>query len=84
MIFQGRLRRPFLYNSSRNLIEEKYIQGESCRNALVFFIAEHVVYCVLRNSKRMKISYDWRGLPVEILLVPTDKEQDKARAPVAY
>ena len=53
---QGRLRRPFLYNFSRNLIEDKYMQGEKSKNALVLFYCRTVVYCALRNSKGLKIS----------------------------
>ena len=43
------------------------MQGESCKNALVHFYCRTVVYCALRNSMRLKISYDWRGMPVEFV-----------------
>ena len=31
----------------------------------VHFYCRTAVYCALRNSKGLKISYDWRGMPVE-------------------
>ena len=52
----------FLHNSEGNLIEDKYLQGESSKNALVHFYCRTAVYCVLHNSKEMKILYDWRGM----------------------
>ena len=57
----------FVYDSTGNLIEDKYLQGESSKNALVHFYCRTVVYCALRKSKRLKISYDWRGMPVEFV-----------------
>ena len=41
------------------------MQGESSKNALVHFYCRTAVYCALRNSKGLKILYDWRGMPVE-------------------
>ncbi len=41
------------------------MQGESSKNALVHFYCRTAVYCALRNSKGLKISYDWRGMPIE-------------------
>ena len=55
----------FLYDSEGNLTEDKYMQGESSKNALVHFYCRTVVYCALRNSKGLKIFYDWRGMPIE-------------------
>ena len=60
----------FVYNSEGNLIEDKYLQGESCKNALVHFYCRTVVYCALRNSKGLKISYDWRCMPIEFIQEP--------------
>ena len=57
----------FVYDTTGNLIEDKYLQGESSKNALVHFYCRTAVYCALRNSKRLKISYDWRGMPVEFV-----------------
>ena len=57
----------FVYDSEGNLIEDKYLQGESNKNALVHFYCRTAAYCALRNSKRLKISYDWRGMPVEFV-----------------
>ena len=57
----------FVYDSEGNLIEDKYLQGESSKNALVHFYCRTVVYCALRNSKELKISYDWRGMPIEFI-----------------
>ena len=57
----------FVYDSTGNLIEDKYLQGESSKNALVHFYCRTVVYCALRNSRRLKISYDWREMPVEFV-----------------
>ena len=45
-----------LYDSEGNLTEDKYLQGESSKNALVHFYCRTVVYCALRNSKGLKIS----------------------------
>ena len=55
----------FVYDSVGNLTYDKYLQGEGSKNALVHFYCRTVVYCALRNSKRLKISYDLRGMPVE-------------------
>ena len=52
------------------------MQGESSKNALVHFYCRTAVYCALRNSKLLKISYDWRGMPVEFLLEPTGVSGD--------
>ena len=52
----------FLHNSEGNLIYGKSIQGECSENALVYFHCRAAVYCVLHNSKEMKILYDWRGM----------------------
>ena len=60
----------FVYDSEGNLTEDKYLQGESCKNTLVHFYCRTVVYCALRNSKRLKISYDWRGMPIEFTQYP--------------
>ena len=57
----------FVYDTTGNLIEDKYLQGESSKNALVHFYCRTAVYCALRNSKRLKNSYDWRGMPVEFM-----------------
>ena len=43
------------------------MQGESSKNALVHFYCRTAAYCALRKSKRLKISYDWRGMPVEFV-----------------
>ena len=45
-----------LYDSEGNLTEDKYLQGESSKNALVHFYCRTVVYYALRNSKGLKIS----------------------------
>ena len=39
---------------------------------LCIFIAEPqcIALCAIRNSKLLKISYDWRGMPVEFIQVP--------------
>ena len=55
----------FVFDSEGNLTEDKYMQGESSKNALVHFYCRTAVYCALRNSKDLKILYDWRGMPVE-------------------
>ncbi|WP_458451097.1 RHS repeat domain-containing protein [Fibrobacter sp.] len=52
----------FLHNSEGNLIYGKSIQGECSENALVYFHCRAAVFCVLHNSKEMKILYDWRGM----------------------
>ena len=57
-----------LYDSWDNLTEDKYLHGENSKNALVHFYCQTVVYCALRKSKRLKISYDWRVMPVEFRL----------------
>ena len=57
----------FLYDSEDNLVDDKYLRGENCKNALVHFYCRTVVYCALRNSKGLKISYDWRGMPIEFI-----------------
>ena len=36
------------------------------------------------KSKRMKISYDWRGMPVEFRLEPTGSSSDTARLSMMY
>ena len=59
IFYKGRSGGLFLYNSERNLMDDKYLQGESGKNALVHFYCRTVVYCALRNSKGLKISYDW-------------------------
>ena len=58
--YKGRLRRPFLYDSSGDLVEDK--------------------------SKRMKISYDWRGMPIEFMQEsqPTGSSSDTARLSMMY
>ena len=55
----------FVYDSDGNLTEDKYLQGEGSKNALVHFYCRTAAYYALRNSKSLKISYDWRGMPVE-------------------
>ena len=50
-----------------NLTYDKYLQGEGSKNALMHFYCRTVVYCALRNSKEMKILYDWRGMPIEFI-----------------
>ena len=60
----------FVYDTTGTLIVDKYLQGESSKNALVHFYCRTAVYCALRNSKLLKISYDWRGMPVEFIQVP--------------
>ncbi len=57
----------FVYDSDGNLTEDKYLQGEGSKNALVHFYCRTAAYCALRNSKSLKISYDWRGMPVEFV-----------------
>ena len=57
----------FVYDSVGNLTYDKYLQGEGSKNALVHFYCRTVVYCALRNSKEMKILYDWRGMPIEFI-----------------
>ncbi len=57
----------FVYDSVGNLTYDKYLQGEGSKNALVHFYCRTVVYCALRNSKEMEISYDWRGMPIEFI-----------------
>ena len=47
------------------------MQGESSKNALVHFYCRTAAYCALRNSKRLKISYDWRGMPIEFTQYPS-------------
>lgn len=47
------------------------MQGESSKNALVHFYCRTIVYCSLHNSKRLKISYDWRGMPIEFTQYPS-------------
>ena len=54
-----------MYDSDGNLTEDKYLQGESSKNALVHFYCRTAAYCALRKSKRLKISHDWRGMPIE-------------------
>ena len=56
--YKGRLRRPFLYDYSGDLVEDK--------------------------SKRMKISYDWRGMPVEFKLQNTENSSDSTRLTMMY
>lgn len=74
-----------MYNSEGNLTEDKYLQGEDNKNALVHFYCRTVVYCALRNSKRLKISYDWRGMPVEFRLEPTGSSDNSLfRLTMAY
>ena len=53
-----------------NLTYDKYLQGEGSKNALMHFYCRTVVYCALRNSKEMKILYDWRGMPIEFIQEP--------------
>ena len=60
----------FVYDSEGNLIEDKYLQGEGSKNALVHFYCRTIVYCALRNSKGLKISYDWRCMPIEFIQEP--------------
>ena len=43
------------------------MQGESSKNAFVHFYCRTAAYCALRNSKRLKISHDWRGMPLEFV-----------------
>ena len=33
----------------------------------MLFYCRTAAYCALRKSKRLKISYDWRGMPVEFV-----------------
>ena len=33
----------------------------------MLFYCRTAAYCALRNSKRLKISYDWRGMPLEFV-----------------
>ena len=73
-----------MYNSEGNLTEDKYLQGEGCKNALVHFYCRTAAYCALRKSKRLKISYDWRGMPVEFRLEPTGSSSDTARLSMMY
>ena len=61
------IRDLLLYDSWDNLTEDKYLHGENSKNALVHFYCRTVVYCALRNSKEMKILYDWRGMPIEFI-----------------
>ena len=60
------------------------MQGEKSKNALVLFYCRTVVYCALRNSKRMKISYDWRGMPVEFKIQNTENSEDGTRLTMMY
>ena len=60
----------FLYDFEGDLTEDKYLQGESCKNAFVHFYCRTIVYCALRNSKGLKISYDWRCMPIEFIQEP--------------
>lgn len=48
----------FMYDSDGNLTEDKYLQGEGSKNALVHFYCRTAAYCALRNSKSLKISYE--------------------------
>ena len=73
-----------MYNSEGNLTEDKYLQGEGCKNARVHFYCRTAAYCALRKSKRLKISYDWRGMPVEFRLEPTGSSSDTARLSMMY
>ena len=66
----------FVYDSTGNLIEDKYLQGESSKNALVHFYCRTAVYCALRNSKLLKISYDWRGMPIEFTQYPPQEKRE--------
>jgi len=66
----------FLYDFEGDLTEDKYLQGESCKNAFVHFYCRTVVYCTLRNSKGLKISYDWGGMPIEFVQEPTGSSSD--------
>ena len=66
----------FLHNSEGNLIYGKSIQGECSENALVYFHCRAAVFCVLHNSKEMKILYDWRGMTVDFRLEPTGVSGD--------
>ena len=59
------------------------MQGESSKNALVHFYCRTAVYCALRNSKRLKISYDWRGMPVEFVHDVSDAK-DAYKLVMAY
>ena len=52
------------------MIEDKYLQGESSKNALVHFYCRTAAYCALRKSEGLKISYDWRGMPIEFTQYP--------------
>ena len=73
----------FVYDTTGNLIEDKYLQGESSKNALVHFYCRTAAYCALRNSKRLKISYDWRGMPVEFVHDVSDAK-DAYKLVMAY
>ena len=66
----------FVYDTTGNLIEDKYLQGESSKNALVHFYCRTAVYCALRNSKLLKISYDWRGMPIEFTQYPPQEKRE--------
>ena len=59
------------------------MQGESSKNALVHFYCRTAAYCALRNSKRLKISYDWRGMPVEFVHDVSDAK-DAYKLVMAY
>ena len=72
-----------LYDSWDNLTEDKYLHGENSKNALVHFYCQTVVYCALRKSKRLKISYDWRGMPVEFVHDVSDAK-DAYKLVMAY
>ncbi|SHH77531.1 hypothetical protein SAMN05720766_1244 [Fibrobacter sp. UWH9] len=41
------------------------------KNTFVYFHCRSAVNCALRKSKSLKISYDWRGMPVEFRMEST-------------
>ena len=51
---------------------------------MIFFLYDSKVNLVADSSKGLKISYDWRGMPVEFLLEPTGSSSDTARLSMMY